>query len=81
MDLDFPEHPVSSALEPRYATLTDIWEKVECRPFLDARYSPLLGRALWVPGETWEKMNSWGEYCLLRNAAKVESKVRANSRV
>ncbi|KAF8921995.1 asparagine-linked glycosylation 9 protein isoform a [Mucidula mucida] len=76
MDLDFPENAVSSTLEPRYATLTDVWEKVACRPFLDAAHSPLLGRVLWIPGETWRQMNSWGDYCLLKNRDKVENKIR-----
>lgn len=76
VDLDFPEHPVESALEPRYMTMTDTWEKVDCRPFLDARHSSIWGRTLWLPGETWSKLNSWGEYCLLRNKKSVEEKVK-----
>ncbi|EEB91883.1 hypothetical protein MPER_09690 [Moniliophthora perniciosa FA553] len=75
IDLDFPEHPIESALEPRYAVQTQTWERVSCLPFLDARYSPLLGRVLWVPGERWRQLNSWGDYCLLRNKGRVEKKI------
>ncbi|KAK0465555.1 glycosyltransferase family 22 protein [Desarmillaria tabescens] len=77
MDLDFPSHPSSSPLEPRYSTLTDIWEKIYCKPFLDAHHSPLLSRALWMPGEKWRQLNSWGDFCLLKNRALVEGKVQA----
>lgn len=76
MDLDFPSHPSSSPSEPRYSTLIDVWEKTYCRPFLDARHSPLLSRALWMPGENWRQLNSWGEFCLLKNTALVEGKVQ-----
>jgi len=75
IDLDFPSHPVESALEPRYAIQSDTWERVECLPFLDARHSPLLSRVLWVPGEKWRRLNVWGDYCLLRNKKLVESKI------
>ncbi|KAK7465430.1 mannosyltransferase [Stygiomarasmius scandens] len=75
IDLDFPSHPVESALEPRYAIQSDTWERVECIPFLDARHSPLLSRVLWVPGEKWRQLNVWGDYCLLRNKKLVESKI------
>ncbi|ESK90937.1 glycosyltransferase family 22 protein [Moniliophthora roreri MCA 2997] len=75
IDLDFPEHPVESALEPRYAVQTQTWERVSCLPFLDARYSPLLSRVLWVPGKRWRQLNSWGDYCLLRNKGRVEKKI------
>ncbi|KAK0198830.1 glycosyltransferase family 22 protein [Armillaria mellea] len=76
MDLDFPSHPSSSPLEPRYSALIDVWEKTYCRPFLDARHSFLLSRALWMPGEKWSQLNSWGEICLLKNKALVDGKVQ-----
>jgi len=75
IDLDFPSHPSSSMHEPRYAVQNDIWERVECQPFLDAQHSPLLGRVLWVPGQKWRSINSWGDYCLLRNRQLVADKV------
>ncbi|KAK7058438.1 mannosyltransferase [Paramarasmius palmivorus] len=79
VDLDFPEHPVESELEPRYAIQKD-WARVTCQPFLDGRFSPLLSRILWAPGERWRQLNSWGDYCLLRNKGLVESKIiRASS--
>jgi len=65
VDLDFPEHPSSHELEPRYA-VDHNWERVGCVPFLDARHSPLLTRALWLPGKWWQTLNSFGDYCLLK---------------
>jgi alpha-1,2-mannosyltransferase len=41
---------------------------------LDARYSSLLTRALWLPGESWQAQNEFGDYCLLKNKALVKSK-------
>ncbi|THV07497.1 glycosyltransferase family 22 protein [Dendrothele bispora CBS 962.96] len=75
IDLDYPSHPVESALEPRYAVQSDTWERVECLPFLDARHSPMLSRVLWVPGEKWRQLNAWGDYCLLRNKKLISSKI------
>ena len=75
IDLDFPLHPSTSELEPRYATMSDTWERVLCHPFLDARHSFVLTRMFWLPGETWQNRNEFGDYCLLKNAAKVEKKV------
>jgi alpha-1,2-mannosyltransferase len=75
LDLDFPEHPRESTLEPRYATDTLAWERVTCVPFLDAAHSPLLTRALWAPGARWRELNEYGDYCLLRStklAGKLE---------
>ena len=46
IDLDFPLHPISSALEPRYATMDETWERVACYPFLDAKHSFILTRIL-----------------------------------
>jgi hypothetical protein len=69
LDLDFPEHPRESALEPRYAAGHPNWERIACLPFLDAQHSPVLSRALWLPGERWRSQNSYGDYCLLRSVA------------
>ncbi|KAK1233678.1 mannosyltransferase [Marasmius sp. AFHP31] len=76
IDLDYPEHPVESPLEPRYAVQSDVWERVECLPFLDSRYTPLWARALYVPVNGWRTAASWGDYCLLRNKKLVGEKVR-----
>ncbi|KAF8899021.1 Alg9-like mannosyltransferase family-domain-containing protein [Infundibulicybe gibba] len=73
VDLDFPKHPISSSLEPRYA-VDPAWERVSCTPFLDARYSPLLSRTLWMPGQTWHELNEFGDYCLLKNKRRIASK-------
>ncbi|KAJ3916979.1 glycosyltransferase family 22 protein [Lentinula edodes] len=75
IDVDFPSHTSNSLQEPRYAVQTDVWERVECQPFLDARNSPLLSRVLWLPGQKWRSMNVWGDYCLLKNKQVVADKV------
>ncbi|KAH7880989.1 glycosyltransferase family 22 protein [Lentinula edodes] len=75
IDVDFPSHPSNSLQEPRYAVQNDVWERVECQPFLDARNSPLLSRVLWLPGQKWRSMNVWGDYCLLKNRQVVADKV------
>lgn len=74
IDLDFPLHPISSALEPRYATMDDTWERVACYPFLDARHSFILTRIFWLPGESWQNRNEFGDYCLLKSWKRVEMK-------
>ncbi|KAF9270644.1 asparagine-linked glycosylation 9 protein isoform a [Marasmius fiardii PR-910] len=76
VDLDFPQHPIESPLEPRYAIQSDTWERAQCLPFLDARSSPLLMRVLWAPGDRWRNANSWGDYCLLRNKKLMEQRIR-----
>jgi alpha-1,2-mannosyltransferase len=82
VDLDFPEHPVSSLLEPRYAVDDETWERVSCHPFLDASHSSLLTRTLWFPGSWWQGKNAFGDYCLLKNREKVHRKeVEVASRV
>jgi len=82
IDLDFPLHPVSSSLEPRYAVDETTWERVFCEPFLDARHSRLLTRTLWMPGEVWQSLNEFGDYCLLKNKALVRAKeVEVASRI
>jgi len=58
-----------SAKEPDYASDTETWERVSCKPFLDAARTRLLGRLFWVPDsevvpERFRR--KWGEYCLLK---------------
>ncbi|EPQ60356.1 hypothetical protein GLOTRDRAFT_135064 [Gloeophyllum trabeum ATCC 11539] len=74
IDLDFPEHPSEAPHEPRYAVDELAWERIHCAPFLDAKHSPVLSRALWFPGEKWRSQNSFGDYCLLRNKYSVRRK-------
>ncbi|EIW87002.1 glycosyltransferase family 22 protein [Coniophora puteana RWD-64-598 SS2] len=75
VDLDFPHSPTQSLHEPRYA-IGEGWERVACMPFLDSARSPLLTRTLWMPGEAWQSMNQFGDYCLLKNKALVGEKER-----
>ncbi|KAJ7847854.1 glycosyltransferase family 22 protein [Mycena leptocephala] len=74
LDLDFPSHPSSSNLEPRYAVDAKKWERIFCTPFLDAKHSNLLTRTLWLPGEAWQSLNEFGDYCLLKNMDSVARK-------
>ncbi|KAG1757203.1 glycosyltransferase family 22 protein [Suillus lakei] len=74
VDLDFPKHPVSSPLEPRYAIDNETWERASCLPFLDVSHSSLLTRTLWLPGSWWQNKNEFGDYCLLKNREKVHKK-------
>lgn len=83
IDLDYPLHPRSSSLEPRYSADESTWERLTCQKFLDTKHSSLLSRALWLPGSWWQRSNSFGEHCLLRhkkNMARKESEftVRQN---
>ncbi|KAJ6575449.1 glycosyltransferase family 22 protein [Mycena capillaripes] len=83
LDLDFPSHPRPSDLEPRYAVDAKKWDRVYCTPFLDASHSNLLTRTLWLPGEAWQSLNEFGDYCLLRNGnlvAKKEAVIRNSSK-
>ncbi|KAJ7103211.1 glycosyltransferase family 22 protein, partial [Mycena belliarum] len=77
LDLDFPSNPSASTLEPRYAVDEKTWERVHCTPFLDTRNSNLLTRTLWLPGQTWQSLNEFGDYCLLKNRDLVAKKKRA----
>ena len=78
VDSDFPLHPESQSggtpLEPRYAVDDATWDRVKCERFLDARHSSLLTRTLWLPGEQWQKLNAYGDYCLLRHKKNMERK-------
>lgn len=76
MDSDYPLHPVSTALEPRYAVDDATWDRIRCEKFIDTRHSPILTRALWMPGARWQGMNEFGEFCLLKHRANVDAKER-----
>jgi len=41
---------------------------------LDPRFSSRLTRTLWLPGETWQLQNEFGDYCVLKNKALLEIK-------
>jgi len=70
IDLDFPQSPSVSPLEPRYA-IDPAWERLACAPFLDARNSPAITRIFWLPSESWQRANEYGEYCLLGNKQRL----------
>ena len=74
IDLDFPQRPSFSPLEPRYGT-DEEWERLACAPFLDARNSPVITRAFWFPGESWQQANVYGDYCLLGHKERLSRKV------
>ncbi|KAF9015664.1 glycosyltransferase family 22 protein [Cyathus striatus] len=74
VDVDFPQHPSSSSLEPRYTNDEKTWERVYCVPFLNARHSMLLTRIFWLPGSRWQQLNEFGDYCLLKNRGLVRRK-------
>ncbi|KAH8921733.1 glycosyltransferase family 22 protein [Atractiella rhizophila] len=72
IDLDFPHRfeifqEEVPRLDLRYATDSDNWERVFCRPFLDTKHSGRLSRTFWLPGKWWEEKNRYGDYCLLKN--------------
>ncbi|QRV80297.1 glycosyltransferase family 22 protein [Ceratobasidium sp. AG-Ba] len=50
---------------------TGQWDDVACFPFLDASRSSMLTRVLWVPGAAWQRGNTFGEYCLLKERGKA----------
>lgn len=77
LDVDFSKHPRSSRLEPRYAADEKAWDRVYCTPFLDAAHSNLLMRTLWIPGDAWQRLNAFGDYCLLRNRKLFTQKEKA----
>ncbi|KAF8640902.1 hypothetical protein AX17_000550 [Amanita inopinata Kibby_2008] len=74
IDVDFPKNPRTSEFEPRYAIDKATWDRVVCKPFLDAQHSRLLTRVLWMPGAAWQDQNVYGDYCLLRNKESVARK-------
>ena len=71
IDVDFPKHPVTSKFEPRYASDEANWERVECRPFLDAASSPMLTRAFWTPLKRWQELNSYGDAAIFGDVNQV----------
>ncbi|KAH0403170.1 glycosyltransferase family 22 protein, partial [Aureobasidium melanogenum] len=67
VDASFPGTE-PSALEPDYINQTETWEKLSCKPFLDASRTGTIGRIGWIPD--WDFIptkyrRQWGEYCLL----------------
>ncbi|GAA5927109.1 hypothetical protein JCM1841_006050 [Sporobolomyces salmonicolor] len=78
IDLDLPARPSSSLspLEPRYAADSSTWDRVYCHPFLDAKNSSRLTRALKLPLPGWQDQNTWGEYCLLRRKGVMPQRGR-----
>ncbi|KAK5015343.1 mannosyltransferase [Cryomyces antarcticus] len=59
----------TSELEPDYILDTHTWEKLSCKPFLDAARTSTIGRLGWVPDWSFvpeQYRRHWGEYCLLR---------------
>lgn len=74
VDLDFPLHPRTSSLEPRYAVMSDIWERISCHPFLDAQNSFALTRMFYLPAQSWQENNEYGDFCLLKNIERVKRK-------
>jgi len=72
VDVDFPMHPVESINEPRYAIDSEVWDRVYCVGFLDAKHSSLLTRTLYLRSKWWQEQNSFGDYCLLRNKARMK---------
>ncbi|CAE6451772.1 unnamed protein product [Rhizoctonia solani] len=53
-----------------------LWEDVVCFSFLDAQRSSVLSRVFWVPGSIWQKGNTFGEYCLLREKERAQIRER-----
>ncbi|KZO96340.1 glycosyltransferase family 22 protein [Calocera viscosa TUFC12733] len=82
IDLDFPDRGgPPSPLEPRYAIEEKSWERVACYKFVDAANSNPMTKLLWVPLSEWTSLNSYGDYCLLKNKARAkarESKIWAS---
>ncbi|KAL1916487.1 uncharacterized protein VTP21DRAFT_5678 [Calcarisporiella thermophila] len=58
---------VETKLEPRYVNDAN-WERVICKPFLDASRTPRLSRAFYLPFNSRTK--KWGDYCLLRRQTR-----------
>ncbi|KAK6331543.1 mannosyltransferase [Orbilia blumenaviensis] len=60
----------AGTLEPNYILDTENWDRVACQKFLDARQTPFLSRALWLPSWVYRDQRVWGEYCILRRKPK-----------
>jgi len=80
IDVDFPKRYAAgakvSALEPRYAVDSGTWDRAFCGPFLDAERSSRWGRMLYVPPSMAEKLNEYGDYCLLRHKRRAADRER-----
>ncbi|KAL5640326.1 hypothetical protein ACGC1H_007557 [Rhizoctonia solani] len=70
--LRLPHSPERQEPVPRVG----LWEDVVCFPFLDAQRSSVLSRVFWVPGSIWQKGNTFGEYCLLREKERAQIRER-----
>lgn len=69
VDASFPESTNPTMLEPDYIKDTKTWERVRCKPFLDAQSTAFLARLFWMPGWEWLPRfatRHWGSYCLLK---------------
>jgi alpha-1,2-mannosyltransferase len=51
--------------EPPYYSEQDEWQMIHRSPFLDAKHSPVLTRAFYIPIIS-EQKNTFGDYCLLK---------------
>jgi alpha-1,2-mannosyltransferase len=61
-------------LEPHYILDEDNWERVSCKPFLDASRTHTLARTIWLPNIPLIPENfrrKWGEHCLLKKKVKT----------
>ncbi|CCO32730.1 alpha-1,2-mannosyltransferase [Rhizoctonia solani AG-1 IB] len=70
--LRLPHSPERQEVVPRVGE----WEDVACFPFLDAQRSSILSRVFWAPGSLWQKGNTFGEYCLLREKQRAQIRER-----
>ncbi|CAE6455165.1 unnamed protein product [Rhizoctonia solani] len=70
--LRLPHSPERQETVPRVG----LWEDVACFPFLDAQRSNTLSRIFWAPGSIWQKGNTFGEYCLLRERERAHIRER-----
>ena len=69
VDSTFPESTTPTLLEPDYFKDTKTWEKVLCKPFLDAQSTAYVARLFWMPEWEWlprVARRHWGSYCLLK---------------
>ncbi|CUA67499.1 alpha-1,2-mannosyltransferase [Rhizoctonia solani] len=70
--LRFPHSPERQEPVPSVG----LWEDVACFPFLDAQRSSIMSRVFWVPGSVWQRGNTFGEYCLLREKERAQIRER-----
>eukprot|EP00038_Savillea_parva_P010725 m.192314 g.192314 ORF g.192314 m.192314 type:complete len:575 (-) comp18618_c0_seq1:93-1817(-) len=63
--------------EPRFTHLTKDWDRVLCRPFLDAARTPALFRAFYIP-KLSESQTLYVDYCLLRRRPRADDSASAS---